>query len=825
MRPQQALIQREAQARRIGRVGEGIVAAVQVVEVFRLREVFNVVLYAFNAFLRRQTRHGRLHPSARSGEYRRKPVARIVVFSARPNMIDCICLIIVVGIPIFLRRCNLPPVAVNVKPELVSACAVVAVRVRPCEFVAAELFVFVVVAVVRRLHVIRRFHQRRFQRPRLGRHAFQMNGSERHAGGHGCPDIQLFRAFAQEGIAARREIRPRRSIIRIRILAVFYRFSRRVDAERFQTNGIRFVCKLQRRGLPCVCRVQRGSHENRRSRTASVKRAVRIQTQRRSLMSCSVLKGKHIRRKAVAVPLSVHVQALNRQLRRTVRREGRHGFRLFFFMRQIKRRHRPKQSDAEMNGIRFVYTHNVQTLKNRSRPFQMGANRHLILRRVKFDIVSFSNRRPRCAVVGRYLIGDRAARRRIFNGMQSHSQHRLRGCKVFGHQCAGIRHHFRAHIRQCKSVGRFNFIFVFPDIAQNQRSGHALRIMQRALTVKRKHGEGMNAVFRVENRVYREFQMGRCAARLSVQHENAAALRAAVIGGIFALLIGDGQALALLRRGNRYVCRNRLCAVIGLDVYALNRALVRGSVMRSQDDFNGFSIRKFTRVQHAELFGQPFGRIGVNGHFFAGRAFGRQRPVRQRNIRDNAPNIQNARHNRAVLRRKQLDNRRSVIQIDRMFPCRSVFKRIRQTQRNSMFAVRQPADFNFPASVFVHVERFPSAAVNGILHPGKTAVCVRRAFPRQHNVVRRRPCCGFNGRLGQRRRAAVDLNRRSPGFSDVFGDIHAPDAQRMQPVRKRRDIRFISRTGFIGKPGCLVCTAVPRKLHAIQIVQIGDIRP
>ena len=265
--------------------------------------------------------------------------------------------------------------------------------------------------------------------------------------------------------------------------------------------------------------------------------------------------------------------------------------------------------------------------------------------------------------------------------------------------------------------------------------------------------------------------------------------------------------------------------MIGLDVYALNRALVRGSVMRSQDDFNGFSIRKFTRVQHAELFGQPFGRIGVNGHFFAGRAFGRQRPVRQRNIRDNAPNIQNARHNRAVLRRKQLDNRRSVIQIDRMFPCRSVFKRIRQTQRNSMFAVRQPADFNFPASVFVHVERFPSAAVNGILHPGKTAVCVRRAFPRQHNAVRRRPCCGFNGRLGQRRRAAVDLNRRSPGFSDVFGDIHAPDAQRMQPVRKRRDIRFISRTGFIGKPGCLVCTAVPRKLHAIQIVQIGDIRP
>ena len=160
-----------------------------------------------------------------------------------------------------------------------------------------------------------------------------------------------------------------------------------------------------------------------------------------------------------------------------------------------------------------------------------------------------------------------------------------------------------------------------------------------------------------------------------------------------------------------------------------------------------------------------------------------------------------------------------------MFPCRSVFKRIRQTLRNSMFAVRQPADFNFPAPVFAHVERFPNAAVNGILHPGKTAVCVRRAFPRQHNAVRRRPCCGFNGRLGQCRRAAVDLNRRSSGFSDVFGDIHAPDAQRMQPVRKRRDIRFISRTGFIGKPGCLVCTAVPRKLHAIQIVQIGDIRP
>ena len=105
--------------------------------------------------------------------------------------------------------------------------------------------------------------------------------------------------------------------------------------------------------------------------------------------------------------------------------------------------------------------------------------------------------------------------------------------------------------------------------------------MQRALTVKRKHGEGMNAVFRVENRVYREFQMGRCAARLSVQHENAAALRAAVIGGIFSLLIGSSQAFALLRRSNRYVCRNGLCAVVSLDIYALNRAFMCSSVMRS----------------------------------------------------------------------------------------------------------------------------------------------------------------------------------------------------------------------------------------------------
>ena len=89
-----------------------------------------------------------------------------------------------------------------------------------------------------------------------------MDGSERHAGGQNCPDIQLFRALAQEGIAVRCEIRPCRSVIRIRIRPVFHRFSRRVDAERFQTNGIRFVCKLQRRGLPCVCRVQRSSHED-----------------------------------------------------------------------------------------------------------------------------------------------------------------------------------------------------------------------------------------------------------------------------------------------------------------------------------------------------------------------------------------------------------------------------------------------------------------------------------------------------------------------------------------------------------------------------------
>ena len=67
-------------------------------------------------------------------------------------------------------------------------------------------------------------------------------------------------------------------------------------------------------------------------------------------MDCSVLKGQHISRKTVAVPLPVHIQALNRQLRCAVRREGRHGFRMFFFVRQVKRRHRPKQSDAEMDG-------------------------------------------------------------------------------------------------------------------------------------------------------------------------------------------------------------------------------------------------------------------------------------------------------------------------------------------------------------------------------------------------------------------------------------------------------------------------------------------
>ena len=268
----------------------------------------------------------------------------------------------------------------------------------------------------------------------------------------------------------------------------------------------------------------------------------------------------------------------------------------------------------------------------------------------------------------------------------------------------------------------------------------------------------MNAVFRVKNWIYRECQMSRCPAQLSVQHENADALRTAVIGGIVSLLIGSSQAFALLRRSNRYVCRNGLCAVVSLDIYALNRAFMCGSVMRSQDDFNSFAICKFARVQHAELFGQPFGRISMNDHFFAGRAFRRQRPVCQRNIRDSAPNVQNARHNRAVLRRKQLNNRRGMIQIDRVFPCCGVFKRIRQTQRNPMFAVRQFTDFNFLTSVFTHSKRFPSAAVNGILHPGKAAVCVRSTFPRQQNTVCRCPCCGFNGRLGQRRRAAVNLN-------------------------------------------------------------------
>ena len=103
MRPQQALVECKAQARRVRRIREGVVATVQVVEILRLREVLNVVLYAFHAFLRRQMRHGSLHPSARSGKHRRKPVARIIVFSARQNMVDCISLVIIVGIPSFLR--------------------------------------------------------------------------------------------------------------------------------------------------------------------------------------------------------------------------------------------------------------------------------------------------------------------------------------------------------------------------------------------------------------------------------------------------------------------------------------------------------------------------------------------------------------------------------------------------------------------------------------------------------------------------------------------------------------------------------------------------
>lgn len=100
----------------------------------------------------------------------------------------------------------------------------------------------------------------------------------------------------------------------------------------------------------------------------------------------------------------------------------------------------------------------------------------------------------------------------------------------------------------------------------------------------------------------REFQMRGHAGGLAVKDIPVIVLITGVVRGIGSFLVGGGDDLALRGRGNGDFAREGPCAVVGLDVHAAGGAGMARLIVYGQDDLDGFAVRKFARVQNAELF-------------------------------------------------------------------------------------------------------------------------------------------------------------------------------------------------------------------------------
>ena len=426
--PQQALVECKLVAGRVRLGGEGIIPAVEVVEVFGLGEILHIVRYALDALFPGNVNGLGLHAGACAGQLGGKPILRIVVYPASGHMIHRAADVIVVLIARAPRGGDSLSVAINIKVDFVGQRRVVPIGVRPGNHVTAELLVFIIVAVICRLHVGGRFDQAGGDRLAGSRHAFQMQGAKRYALGQHGAHIERARCLRKESIIIQFKVRPCLSVIRIGVQAGGDDLTGIILTEGFQTDGVGVPIQGQPVALVDALCSRRCAQKQGGLRAAAVQTSRGIQPQRRDGMHASVLAGQEVRGKGIAVPRAVHVQPAGGQLRRTIRLDGRHRLGELTAAGEMEGGNWAQQLHLEAHGVHLIDAGYVQALKDGSRAGEVCANLNAALGHVKPGVATVPDRMPGRAAVDAVFIGYGALRQ----GMEANGLHALRGRERHG---------------------------------------------------------------------------------------------------------------------------------------------------------------------------------------------------------------------------------------------------------------------------------------------------------------------------------------------------------------------------------------------------------
>ena len=349
--------------------------------------------------------------------------------------------------------------------------------------------------------------------------------------------------------------------------------------------------------------------------------------------------------------------------------------------------------------------------------------------------------------------------------------------------------------------------------------------MHHAAAILGDHRQAVQGAFGIQDGMEREFQMRGHAGGLAVKDIPVIVLITGVVRGIGSFLVGGGDDLALRGRGNGDFAREGPCAVVGLDVHAAGGAGMARLIVYGQDDLDGFAVRKFARVQNAELFSALSYAVLPHGNGLSGGTHGSQRPVLEGQIRRRAPDIQYTGDDRAILRRQHRRLRRGPVNEKGQRLGRPVFQRVRQIQRHGMLAVRERGNVDGLLAASGSRQRRLHTLIHRIAHGRKAAIGVGSAFPQEFHLLRIGPDGWFQRHRLHRRRAAVNEQGGSSFRAHIARDIHAPHRDGMLAVRKRGDVDFKSGEGFVRQLCIGIGAAIRGVLHAQQVVQVRDAGP
>ena len=325
-----------------------------------------MVLNTLDALFLRNMHTGRFHTAAGTGQDIRISILRIVIHTSCPHLILRVLLIREILEAFFLCCGNQTAVSVNIKNDFAPCRAVIPVRIRPGQYIAAQLFVFIIIPVVRCLNIVRRFNESGGHRSALQNNAFQVHGTKCYTIGQFCADTDLIRRTGKKNVLVQLHSRPDISIKGISILPVRHRLRGSIHAKCFHPDGIGIPIQRKHTGFIHSGRVGRIPQQDGSFCAAPMQVALGIQTQLRHLMRRAILVREKAGVEALILQNTVHVLPLNGQLSLRVVFDFRHCFGKIAAC-CVKCSDRPEQLRLPANGGYFIHARDIQPLQDRAR--------------------------------------------------------------------------------------------------------------------------------------------------------------------------------------------------------------------------------------------------------------------------------------------------------------------------------------------------------------------------------------------------------------------------------------------------------------------------